>query len=77
MYTYTQVRDAFSYFYPKRKVLADGVSITPLDIKVFKFVKIDFVNNFRFLKFVYILLSKIVFRNIYIRSPLVVNSIFA
>ena len=32
MYTYTQVRDAFSYFYPKRKVLADGVSTTPLDI---------------------------------------------
>ena len=32
MYTYTQVRDAFSYFYPKQKVLADGVSTTPLDI---------------------------------------------
>ena len=32
MNTYTQVRDAFSYFYPKRKVLADGVSTTPLDI---------------------------------------------
>ena len=32
MYTYEQVRDAFSYFYPKRKVLADGVSTTPLDI---------------------------------------------
>ena len=32
MYTYTQVRDAFSYFYPKRKILADGVSTTPLDI---------------------------------------------
>ena len=32
MYTYKQVRDAFSYFYPKRKVLADGVSTTPLDI---------------------------------------------
>ena len=32
MYTYTQVRDAFSYFYLKRKVLADGVSTTPLDI---------------------------------------------
>ena len=32
MYTYEQVRDAFSYFYPKGKVLADGVSTTPLDI---------------------------------------------
>ena len=32
MYTYEQVRDAFSYFHPKRKVLADGVSTTPLDI---------------------------------------------
>ena len=32
MYTYEQVRDAFSYFYPKRTVLADGVSTTPLDI---------------------------------------------
>ncbi|CAH3193475.1 unnamed protein product, partial [Porites evermanni] len=32
IYTYTQVRDAFSYFYPKRKVLADGVNTTPLDI---------------------------------------------
>ncbi len=32
MYTYTQVRDAFSYFYPKRKVLDDGVSTLPLDI---------------------------------------------
>ena len=32
MYTYTQVRDAFSYFYPKRKVLQDGVSTLPLNI---------------------------------------------
>ena len=32
MYTFTQVRDAFSYFYPKRKVLQDGVSTQPLDI---------------------------------------------
>ena len=32
IYIYTQVRDAFSYFYPKRKVLQDGVSTTPLDI---------------------------------------------
>ena len=34
MYTYTQVRDAVSYFYPKRKVLEDGVSTLPLDIYV-------------------------------------------
>ena len=32
MYTSTQVRDAFSHFYPKHKVLQDGVSTTPLDI---------------------------------------------
>ena len=32
MHTYTQVRDAFSYVYPKRKVLADVVSTLPLDI---------------------------------------------
>ena len=32
MYTYQQVRDGFSYFYPKRKVLEDGVSTLPLDI---------------------------------------------
>ena len=32
MYTCTQVRDAFRYFYPKRKVMADGVSTTPLEI---------------------------------------------
>lgn len=32
MYTYTQVRDAFSYFYPKRKVFEDGVSTLVLDI---------------------------------------------
>ena len=25
MYTYQQVRDGFSYFYPKRKELEDGV----------------------------------------------------
>ena len=62
MYTYEQVRDALSHFYPKRKVLVDGVSTTPLDIQVFKLVKIDFLNNFLFLKFAYILLSKIVFR---------------
>jgi hypothetical protein len=32
MYTYNQTRDGFSYFYPKRKVLEDGVSTIPLDI---------------------------------------------
>ncbi|CAH3132563.1 unnamed protein product [Porites lobata] len=32
MYTYEQVRDGFSYFYPKRKVLEDGVTTVPLDI---------------------------------------------
>ena len=32
MYAYAQVRDAFLYFYPKRKVLQDGVSTLPLDI---------------------------------------------
>ena len=43
MYTYTQVRDAFSYFYPKRKVLADGVSTTPvrhLKFSVFSFLRV-------------------------------------
>ena len=30
MYTYTQVRDAFSNFYPKRKVLEDSVSTLPI-----------------------------------------------
>ena len=32
MYTYNQVRQGFSYFYPKRKVLEDGVTTLPLDI---------------------------------------------
>ena len=32
MCTYVQVKNAFSYFYPKRKVLEDGVSTIPLDI---------------------------------------------
>ena len=32
MYTYNQVRQSFSYFYPKRKVLEDGVTTLPLDI---------------------------------------------
>ena len=44
MYTYTQVRDAFSYFYPKRKVLEDGVSTLPLDIYVL-FVNKPFRGN--------------------------------
>ena len=30
--TYAQHRTGFSYFYPKRKVLKDGVSTVPLDI---------------------------------------------
>jgi hypothetical protein len=32
VYTYLQERAGFSYFYHKRKVLADGVSTIPLDI---------------------------------------------
>ena len=32
MYTYEQVRDAFSYFYPKRRVLEHGMSTVPLEI---------------------------------------------
>ena len=32
MYTYLQERAGFSYVYPKRKVLDDGVSTEPLDI---------------------------------------------
>ncbi len=32
VFTYTQVRDALTYFYPKRKVMADRVSTAPLDI---------------------------------------------
>ena len=32
VYTYTQSRTGFTYFYPKRKVLSDGVSTTYLDI---------------------------------------------
>ncbi len=32
MFTYTQTRAGLSYFYPKRKVAADGVSTTPLDL---------------------------------------------
>ena len=32
MCTYVQVGDAFSYFYPNRKVLEDSVSTIPLDI---------------------------------------------
>ena len=30
--TYSQFRDGFSYFYPKRKVLADGIHTVPLEI---------------------------------------------
>ncbi|XP_078601001.1 uncharacterized protein LOC144876010 [Branchiostoma floridae x Branchiostoma japonicum] len=32
IHTYTQIRDAFSYFYPKRKVKNDRVTTLPLDI---------------------------------------------
>ena len=32
MFSYTQERNGFAYFYPKRKVLQDGVSTFPLDI---------------------------------------------
>ena len=32
VYTYLQERAGFSYFYPKRKVLEDGVSTAPLEI---------------------------------------------
>lgn len=32
IYTYLQERAGFSYFYPKRKVLDDGISTVPLDI---------------------------------------------
>jgi hypothetical protein len=32
VFTYFQERIGFSYFYPKRKVLADGVSTAPLEI---------------------------------------------
>ena len=32
LYTYLQQRDVFSYFYPKRKILADAVSTAPLEI---------------------------------------------
>ena len=32
MYTYQQIRDGFAYFYPKRKVLEDGVTTMPLDM---------------------------------------------
>ena len=32
MFKYVQVKNAFSYFYPKRKVLEDGVSTIPLDM---------------------------------------------
>ncbi|XP_038059915.1 uncharacterized protein LOC119730920 [Patiria miniata] len=32
MYTYEQVKTAFTYFYPKRRVADDGVSTTYLDL---------------------------------------------
>jgi hypothetical protein len=39
VYTYLQGSAGFSYFYPKRKVLADGVSTTPLDISICELMK--------------------------------------
>jgi len=32
VYTYQQTKRALSYFYPKRKVMANGISTTPLDL---------------------------------------------
>ena len=32
IYNYQQIRNGFAYFYPKRKVLEDGVTTMPLDI---------------------------------------------
>ena len=32
VYTYQQTKRALSYFYPKRKVLADGISTAPLEL---------------------------------------------
>ena len=32
VYTYEQIRSSFTYFYPKREVLSDGVSTKPLSI---------------------------------------------
>jgi len=32
VFTYFQERSGFSYFYPKRRVLEDGVSTTPLEL---------------------------------------------
>ena len=32
--TYRQMRNGFTYFYCKRKVLSDGVSTQPLDIEL-------------------------------------------
>ena len=32
IYTYEQIKSAFSYFYCKRKVASDGIHTSPLDI---------------------------------------------
>lgn len=32
VYTYSQIREGFTYFYPKRKVLDDGIRTTYLEI---------------------------------------------
>ncbi len=39
VYTYEQIRSSFTYFYPKREVLSDGVSTKPLSITLRPFVK--------------------------------------
>ena len=41
IYTYTQKRRGFSYFYCKRKVLEDGIHTEPLDITLSPFPKKD------------------------------------
>jgi hypothetical protein len=34
MFTYTQEKQAYTYFYCKRRVLGDGIHTVPLDIVV-------------------------------------------
>jgi len=41
MFTYTQQRCAFSYFYCKRRVLDDGVTTVPLDLTLTPSIKYD------------------------------------
>ena len=66
-FTGNTCHEAFTTSHPSTLIFAPLISINHRPV----------VSVFRFLKFVYILLSKVVFRNIYIRSLLVVNSIFA